>query len=213
MSAISKGVSSFKVSRVVGLALVSAIALSGCATGGSTAPMESSSSSAVSSVAPLDANKILSDALIKSIDAFKVQGGSQAVHVEANGVTTTNIVAVNPSLYSGMVRLTVGEDGKVTDPRADETIYTQLNLINDLLAKDASTLNLKTVGDIVTYQSEGLSVTVYLIDGKVTKIVSIPSDSSDASKPSKVTHVYAYGDSSYNEAIKIIADAVAKSKG
>lgn len=199
---------------VTGLTVMLGLSLAGCAsTPGAVTAVSSSSVSTVAPAPAVDAVKVLKDALGKSISDFSSTGGSESVHVETNGVVTTNVVAVNPSIYNGMVRLTIGEDGKVSAPRADANVYTQLNLVNDLLAKGSEGLNLKTVGDVVTYDGDGYSNTVYLIDGKVTKIVSIVSNSADTSKPSKVTYVYAYGDTSYNEAIKIISEAVAASKG
>lgn len=193
---------------------LSVLVLSGCSD--SSSPKESMTPvpevSATQNALPTQtAAREIGEIFDNSILAFS-QGGSQAVHLVDSQGKSSNIVAVNPAIYNGMVRLSI-RDGEVVDPRADVNISTQLNVLNDILKRDnlnglevvyiANTDKGKIVVDKSVYD-------LVFIDNKVSKIVYTGEVEGS---PVKVTYVYSYGDKSYDEAIRIVAEAVNKLNG
>lgn len=162
-------------------------------------------------MAKAEAVKSLLETFNKSMVTFS-QGGSQAVHIVDSVGKSSNIVAVNPAIYNGMVRLSI-RDGKVVDPRADSNISTELNILSDIL-KQTDLTGVEVVyiknSDNAKLVANGNTYEIIIIDSKVSKIVA--SGESDG-KPVKINYIYTYGDHSYDEAIKIVADAVNKTGG
>lgn len=193
---------------------LSVLALSGCSD--SSSPKESMTPvpkvSATQNALPTQtAAREIGEIFDNSILAFS-QGGSQAVHLVDSQGKSSNIVAVNPAIYNGMVRLSI-RDGEVVDPRADVNISTQLNVLNDILKRD----NLKGVEVVYVANTDKGKIVVdesvydlVFIDNKVSKIVYTGEVEGS---PVKVTYVYSYGDKSYDEAIRIVAEAVNKLNG
>lgn len=194
--------------------LASSLMLTGCANNLSTPEASMTpvpSKTATPKPLPVaQAAKEMSAIFDNSIAAFS-QGGSQAVHLVDAGGKSSNIVAVNPAIYNGMVRLSI-RDGKVVDPRADENISTQLNIVNEILKRE----DLTGVDVVYMAKTDKGTITVdnstyelVFIDNKVSKIVYTGEVEGS---PMKVTYVYSYGDKSYDEAIRIVAEAVNKLK-
>lgn len=206
------------INKIVGVtasALLLSVLLTGCGesktpSGVIMTPVPTNTATA-EPMAKTDAVKALLATFDKSITTFS-QGGSQAVHIVDAAGKSSNIVAVNPAIYSGMVRLSI-RDGKVIDPRADSNISTELNVLSDVLKQeDLSGVNVVYVknSDNAKIIANGSTYEIVMIDNKVSKIVA--SGESDG-KPVKINYVYTYGDHSYDEAIKIVADAVKKTGG
>lgn len=197
----------FKTFALASVALASVVALAGCSSSNVPDGMVPVSTN-VSTVKPLsseEAAKELAPYFDASVKAFAL-GGSQAVHISDNGTSSSNIVAVNPTIFKGMVRMAV-QEGKITDPRADEKIETQLDLMFKMLSSEdlGSTLVKYSKNGSTAEINDGKNkYTVYLIDGKVNKIVS---ESLQQGSPVKINYVYTYGDHSYDEAIQIVVDA------
>lgn len=197
---------SFSVAVSVSVAAV--LLLSGCSSTGPSNTVEMvpvpTKTEAVAPLTSVQAAKLLIPFFENSVKTFS-EGGSQAVHVLDSGVTTSNIVAVNPEIYKGMVRLALN-NGEVTDPRMDENIETQLNLMLKNLSADPLELTVehRKNSDSAVITDDNFKYSVSFIDNKVSKIVA---ESLAKDKPVKINYVYTYGDSSYDETIRIVVDA------
>ena len=150
------------------------------------------------------AAKLLVPIFEESIKVFS-EGGSQAVHVLENGFTTSNIVAVNPEIYKGMVRLALS-NGEVTEPRMDENIETQLNLMLKNITSEPLTVSIdyRNNSDTAVITDDKFKYSIYMIDGKISKIVA---ESLSKDNPIKINYIYTYGDNSYDETIRIVVNA------
>ena len=201
-----------KTILVLACVLLSVPVLSGCTSSTVSAAPEASMTP-VPSVKPVkpvtveESVKQLKPVVADSIEFFVKNGGSQAVHIVDNGYKTSNVIAVNPAIYQGMVRLSI-KDGQVVDPRADENIETQLNILDKILSSESFeglTVEYRANADKGVISDGKFRYDITVIDNKVSKIVAT---SLDAANPVKVTYVYSYGDKSYDEAIRIVVDAV-----